>query len=76
MPLKLVETRIHLSVIDCTRTFSDGLEKQGFWIEFGIHAKDVKDDSGRWQFITAANDHAVANDEKEFPLIVIVESGE
>lgn len=74
MPLELVETGIHLSVIDCTRAFPDRLEKQGLRIEFGINAKNVKDNSGRWLFIAAANDQSVADDKKEFPLVVIVES--
>jgi len=74
--LKLVETRIHLSIIDRARTFPDGLEKQGLWIEFGIHTKDIKDDSGRWLFVTATDDQTIADNEKKFPLVVIVESGE
>ena len=74
--LELVETGIHLSVIDCTGTFPDGLEKQRLWVEFGIHAKDIEDDPGRWLFVPAADDHAVADDEQKLPLVVVVESGE
>jgi hypothetical protein len=74
--LELVETGIHLSVIDRPRTFPDGFEKQGLWIELGIYAKDIEDDSGRRLFIAATDNQTVANNEKEFPFVVVVESGE
>ena len=76
MPLKLVEAGVYLPIVDGTRTFPDGLEKQRLWIKLGVHAKYIKDDSGCWLFITTTDDQTVTDDEKKFPLIVVVESGE
>lgn len=71
MALKLIEARVHLSVVELFRALANRFEKERFGIEFGINAQDIEDYPRRSAIVPAANDVAVTNQNDELALVVI-----
>ncbi|KAI3482061.1 hypothetical protein L1887_55325 [Cichorium endivia] len=73
---ELVETRVDLGVVELLGTFGDGLEHERLGVDLGIDAEDVEHDTWRGTVVAAADDHAVADEEEELALVVVLEAGE
>jgi len=76
MTLKLVQSRVDLSVIELSRPFANRFEQQRLRIEFGIDPENVENDTRRRPVVTATDNVAVADDEDQLSLVVIVEGSE
>ena len=57
-------------------TFSEREEAERFRIEVGIDSEDVENDSRRRSVVSGSDDHSVAEDDDEFPLVVVLESSQ
>ena len=76
MTLKLVQSRVDLSVIELSRPFANRFEQQRLRIEFGIDPENIENDTRRRPVVTATDNVAVADDEDQLSLVVIVEGSE
>lgn len=76
MPLKLVQTRIHLSIIERLRALSDRFEQKWFRVQRRIHTQNIQHDPRRSAVISTSNNITVANNKDKFAFIVIVQSRE
>ena len=73
MTLELVQTGIHLAIIQRPAAFTDTLEQERFWIQLGIDSEDVQHNPGGGAVITASDDVAIADDKYELALVIVVE---
>lgn len=76
MTLKLIQPRVHLSVIELLGSLPDGFKQKRLRIQLGVDSEDVEHDPRRRAVVPASNDVAVAEDEHELPLVVVLERGE
>jgi len=74
MTLKLVQSRVDLTIVELLRALANRFEHQRFRISCGINAKDIENDGRCRPFITTANDVPITNDENKLPLVVTVQT--
>lgn len=75
MTLKLIQPRIDLRIIHLLAPLSNTLEQQRLRVQFRIHPNDIKHDPGRGSIVSRTDDVPIADDEDEFPFVVILEYG-
>lgn len=71
-----VESSVDLPHVVLLLTFSEREEAERFRIEVGIDSEDVEDDSRRGSVVSGSDDHSVAEDDDELPLVVVLESSQ
>ena len=73
VPLKLIQPRVNLSIIQRLRSFPNRLEQQRFRIQLWVNPKDIQNHSRSRPVIPTSDSIAIAKDEYELPPIVIVQ---
>jgi hypothetical protein len=72
--LEFIETRVDFAIIERLGTFTDRFEQERFGIEFRVNAKDIQHDSRGRPIVPTTDNVAIANNEQQLPLVVVVES--
>ena len=72
MALKLIQSRIHLAIIQSLGALTDGLEQQRLRIELGIDSGDVEDNSRRCAIVPTSYNIAITYNEKKLPFIAVI----
>lgn len=71
---EFVQARVNLSIVELLRSLPDGLEHEGFRIpRCRINAKDVQHNVRRGSFVATTDDIAIADEEDQLPLIIVVQ---
>ena len=73
MAFELIQTRVHLAIVELLRPLADGLVQEWLRIELRVDSKDVEDNTGRGAVVTSSDDVPVADDEDQLALVVVVE---
>ena len=76
MAFELIQTRVHLAIVELLRPLADGLVQEWLRIELRVDSKDVEDNTGRGAVVTSSDDVPVAYDEDKLPLVVVVQRGQ
>lgn len=61
---------------DLFRSITDRLEAERLRVDRRIRTKNVEDDLRSRSVVSTSDDHSIANDEEQLPLVVVLESSE
>lgn len=73
MTLKFIQSRIDLAIVQCPISLTNTLEQQRLRVQLGVDSKNVQHDSRSGTIISTTDDVAIADDEDELALVVIIE---
>lgn len=73
MTLKLVQPGVYLSIIQSLRPLSYTPKQQRLRIPIRIHPQDIQSNPRRRPVVPASNNVPIADDEDEFPLVIVIE---
>ena len=76
MSLEFVEAGIDFAVVESLCTLADRLEEQRLWVKLRVDAQDVEDDARSCAIVATTNDVAIADDEDELALVVVLKASE
>ena len=74
MSLEFVEAGIDFAVVESLCTLADRLEEQRLWVKLRVDAQDVEDDARSCAIVATTNDVAIADDEDELALVVVLKA--
>ena len=76
MALEFVEAGIYFAVVEGLCALADRLEEQRLRVELRINAQDVENDTRSRAIVATTDDVAIADDEDELALVVVLEASE
>ena len=76
MSLEFVEAGINFAVVESLCALADRLEKQRLRVELRINAQDVENDTRSRAIVATTDDVAIADDEDELALVVVLKASE
>ena len=76
MALEFVEAGIYFAVVESLCALADRLEEQRLRVELRINAQDVENDTRSRAIVATADDVAIADDEDELALVVVLKASE
>lgn len=76
MALELIQTGVNLPVVQLLRTLTNRLEQERLRIKLRVDTENIQDNARRGTVVTATDNIAVADDEDELSLVVVVQIGE
>ena len=76
MALELIQSRVHLAVVQLLRAFTNRLEQQRLGVQLRVDTKDIQNDSRGCTIVTTTDDVSVTDNEDELPFVVVLESRE
>ena len=74
MSLEFVEAGINFAVVESLCALADRLEEQRLRVELRINAQDVENDTRSRAIVATTDDVAIADDEDELALVIVVQS--